>query len=211
MSVAFHLSLMSFVFTDVWLAVGVWLSDEGIYICQAKNQFGIAKAEARVSVTGLGKLSSKPHCGLIKCSYFCLVVSVCLNISPAEPPLLAQAAPIMTTVTGQSLSIPCMLLDGIPLPERHWTKNGKLVSLTCFKYTNPINHTGVLFSLYICFLWQVTLNGRMFSRSDGSLYIERTVAEDTGIYVCTAVNVAGSTHITVNVEVHGRRLTIMNS
>lgn len=151
MSVKSLLSLMSFVFTAVWLAVGVWMNDEGIYICEAKNQFGTAKAEARVSVTGLGKLiGSKPHC-LIKCSCFCLVVSVCSNIAPAEPPVLAQAAPIMTTVTGQSLSIPCMLLDGIPLPERHWTKNGKLVSRTCFKYTRLINHTCFLFFIIYIF------------------------------------------------------------
>lgn len=47
----------------------------------------------------------------------------------AEPPLLAQGAPIITAGIGQSLSIPCMLLDGIPLPERHWSQNGKPVSL----------------------------------------------------------------------------------
>ncbi|XP_007565210.1 hemicentin-1 [Poecilia formosa] len=121
----------------------VWLHDEGVYICEAKNQFGTIKAEARVSVTGL------------------------------EPPVLAQAPPIITTGAGQSLSIPCMLLDGIPLPERHWSSNGK----------------------------PVQVNGRMFIRSDGSLYIERTLPEDTGTYVCTAVNVAGSTNITVSLEV----------
>lgn len=43
----------------------------------------------------------------------------------------------------------------------------------------------------------------MFLRSDGSLYIEKAAPEDAGIYVCTAVNVAGSTNITVSVEVHG--------
>ncbi|XP_030000348.1 hemicentin-1 [Sphaeramia orbicularis] len=122
----------------------VWLDDEGLYTCEAKNQFGTIKTEARVSVTGL------------------------------EPPLLAQGAPVITTGIGQSLSIPCMLLDGIPLPERHWSHNGK----------------------------PVQLNGRMFVRSDGSLYIERTLPEDTGTYVCTAVNVAGSMNITVSLEIH---------
>lgn len=34
---------------------------------------------------------------------------------------------------GQSLSIPCMLLDGIPLPERHWSQNGKPVRLFNFQ------------------------------------------------------------------------------
>ncbi|TKS79048.1 Hemicentin-2 [Collichthys lucidus] len=126
------------------LIQSVWLDDEGLYFCEAKNQFGTVKTEARVSVTGL------------------------------EPPLLAQGAPVITTGIGQSLSIPCMLLDGIPLPDRHWSQNGK----------------------------PVQLNGRMFLRSDGSLYIERAVPEDAGTYVCTAVNVAGSMNITVSLEVH---------
>uniref|UniRef100_A0A3B5AUN6 Cell adhesion molecule-related/down-regulated by oncogenes n=1 Tax=Stegastes partitus TaxID=144197 RepID=A0A3B5AUN6_9TELE len=121
------------------LLIQIWLDDEGLYICEAKNQFGTIKTEVTVSVTGL-------------------------------PPLLAQPAPIITTGVGQSLSIPCMLLDGIPLPERHWSQNGK--------------------------------PGRMFLRSDGSLYIERTVPEDSGTYVCTAVNVAGSMNITISLEVH---------
>ncbi|KAM9858177.1 hemicentin-1 [Aulostomus maculatus] len=125
------------------LIQSVWLDDEGLYICEAKNQFGTVKTEARVRVTGL------------------------------EPPLLAQGAPVVITGVGQSLSIPCMLLDGIPLPERHWTQNGK----------------------------SVPLNGRMFQRSDGSLYIERTVPEDAGTYVCTAKNVAGSMNITVSLDV----------
>uniref|UniRef100_A0A8C4IV11 Hemicentin-2 n=1 Tax=Dicentrarchus labrax TaxID=13489 RepID=A0A8C4IV11_DICLA len=126
------------------LIQSVWLDDEGLYICEAKNPFGTIKTEARVSVTGL------------------------------EPPLLAQGAPVITTGIGQSLSIPCMLLDGIPLPDRHWSQNGKAVQL----------------------------NGRMFLRSDGSLYIERATPEDAGTYVCTAVNVAGSMNITVSLEVH---------
>ncbi|KAM9743449.1 hemicentin-1 [Menidia menidia] len=126
------------------LIQSVWLDDEGLYICEAKNQFGSIKTEARVSVTGL------------------------------EPPLLAKTAPIITTGIGQSLSIPCMLLEGIPLPERNWSQNGK----------------------------PVQLNRRMFLRSDGSLYIERAIPEDTGTYVCTAVNVAGATNITVSLEVH---------
>ncbi|KAG7241454.1 hypothetical protein INR49_025655 [Caranx melampygus] len=121
------------------LIQSVWLDDEGIYICEAKNQFGTSKTEARVSVTGL------------------------------EPPVLAQGAPTITTGIGQSLSIPCMLLDGIPLPERHWSHNGK----------------------------PVQLNGRMFLRSDGSLYLERATPEDAGTYVCTAIN-AGPYHYIAN-------------
>ncbi|XP_067083733.1 hemicentin-1 [Osmerus mordax] len=122
----------------------VWLDDEGLYICEAKNQFGTVRTEVSVTVTGL------------------------------EPPVLAQGAPVLTTRVGQSLSIPCMLLDGIPLPERHWNHNGK-----------PLQ-----------------LSGRAFLRSDGSLHIERTAQGDSGSYVCTAVNVAGSVNISVSLEVH---------
>lgn len=51
---------------------------------------------------------------------------------------------------------------------------------------------------------QVHLNGRIFLRSDGSLSIERAVAEDAGTYVCTAVNIAGSRNVTASVEIHGK-------
>ncbi|XP_066569261.1 hemicentin-1 isoform X1 [Amia ocellicauda] len=122
----------------------VWLDDEGVYICEAQNQFGSTKVEARVSVTGL------------------------------EPPLLVQGPPVITSVIGQSLTLPCMLLDGIPLPSRRWTHNGQ----------------------------PVVLNSRSFVRSDGSLQIDRTRLEDAGTYVCIAVNVAGSANITITLEIH---------
>ncbi|XP_076126836.1 hemicentin-1 [Alosa pseudoharengus] len=122
----------------------VWLDDEGVYICEAENPFGSIRTEARVSVTGV------------------------------VPPLLAQVAPVSTTVIGQSLTIPCMLLDGVPLPERVWTHNGQ----------------------------QVEFSSRVFLRSDGSLHVERAAAEDSGTYVCTAINVVGSANISVSLEVH---------
>ncbi|KAL4660770.1 hemicentin-1-like [Arapaima gigas] len=120
-----------------------WLDDEGLYICEARNQFGSIQAEAQLSITGL------------------------------EPPLLAKGAPLLSTVIGQSLSIPCMLLDGVPLPERQWEHNGK----------------------------KVHFNTRIFHRSDGSLHIDKAVPEDAGIYICTAVNVAGSVNVSVTVQV----------
>lgn len=49
-----------------------------------------------------------------------------VNFLP-EPPVLAQGPAVIGTGIGQSLNIPCMLLDGIPLPERHWSHNGKPV------------------------------------------------------------------------------------
>uniref|UniRef100_A0A8C1LEB7 Hemicentin 2 n=1 Tax=Cyprinus carpio TaxID=7962 RepID=A0A8C1LEB7_CYPCA len=122
----------------------IWVDDEGVYVCEAKNQFGSIKALARVTVTGL------------------------------EAPLLVQGAPAVTVMIGQPLNLPCMLLDGIPFPDRVWTHNGK----------------------------QVRVGGRVFLRSDGSLHVDRAGAGDAGTYVCTAINVAGSANITVTVEVH---------
>uniref|UniRef100_A0A8C1UL37 Hemicentin 2 n=1 Tax=Cyprinus carpio TaxID=7962 RepID=A0A8C1UL37_CYPCA len=89
-------------------------------------------------------------------------------------PLLVQGAPAVTVMIGQPLNLPCMLLDGIPFPDRVWTHNGK----------------------------QVRVGGRVFLRSDGSLHVDRAGAGDAGTYVCTAINVAGSANITVTVEVH---------
>ncbi|XP_035392059.1 hemicentin-1 [Electrophorus electricus] len=122
----------------------VWVDDEGVYVCEAKNQFGSITAQARLSVSGL------------------------------EPPLLAQGSSAITAVVGESVTIPCMLLEGIPLPERTWAHNGR----------------------------QIQAGGRTFRRSDGSLHMDRAASEDSGTYVCTAINVVGSANRTVTLQVH---------
>lgn len=45
-----------FVDSQLSLIIGVWLGDEGLYICEAKNPYGTIKTGARVTVTGLGML-----------------------------------------------------------------------------------------------------------------------------------------------------------
>lgn len=35
----------------------LWVGDEGVYICEAQNQFGKIQTQASVAVTGLGKKS----------------------------------------------------------------------------------------------------------------------------------------------------------
>lgn len=72
---------------------------------------------------------------------FLLLLHIYTSFLPAEPPLLAQGAPVISTGIGQSLSIPCMLLDGIPLPERHWSRNGKPVRLTSNLQIHAAKHT----------------------------------------------------------------------
>ena len=44
----------------VCVFTGVWLDDEGVYICEAQNQFGTVRTEVSVSVTGLGMASISP-------------------------------------------------------------------------------------------------------------------------------------------------------
>ncbi len=145
------------------LTTGAWLDDEGLYICEAKNQFGTIETEARVSVTGLGRLvwallslcttkyfrNKASNSKAVALKYFHILlllfsIYVFTLPFPAEPPLLAQGTPVITTGLGQSLSIPCMLLDGIPLPERHWSRNGKAVRLFNFQI-HAVRHTDNLY------------------------------------------------------------------
>uniref|UniRef100_A0AAZ3Q4V4 Ig-like domain-containing protein n=1 Tax=Oncorhynchus tshawytscha TaxID=74940 RepID=A0AAZ3Q4V4_ONCTS len=133
----------------------VWLDDEGLYVCEAKNQFGTIRTEARVSVSGL------------------------------EPPLLAHGAPVITTGISQSLSIPCMLLDGIPLPERHWTHNGN----------QPLPRD----------------RSSPQSNPDGFLHILNPAAEDAGIYICTAISAVGYTSREIKLSVNSKGCTLTYS
>lgn len=122
-----------------------------------------------------------------------------------EPPVLARGASSLTTVIGQSLTIPCMLMDGIPLPERYWQHNGKQVRLifhtSCQQLPSVTSPWFVTFNPTSC---QVQLSTRTFLKSDGSLHIDRVIPEDAGTYVCTAINVMGSANLSVTLDVHGK-------
>ncbi|KAK1155520.1 hemicentin-1-like [Acipenser oxyrinchus oxyrinchus] len=129
--------------TGALLIESVWLDDEGLYVCEAQNQFGLIRTEVRITVTGL------------------------------EPPLLAEVAPVISTQIGRSLTLSCVLLDGNPPPKRHWTHNGQPVSVS----------------------------SRVSLQSDGSLYIAKVSQEDAGIFVCRAVNLAGSANVSITVSI----------
>ncbi|MGH0143069.1 UNVERIFIED_CONTAM: hypothetical protein FKN15_022424 [Acipenser sinensis] len=129
--------------TGALLIESVWLDDEGIYVCEAQNQFGLIRAEVRITVTGL------------------------------EPPLLAEVAPVISTLIGRSLTLSCVLLDGNPPPKRHWTHNGQPVSVS----------------------------SRVSLQSDGSLYIDKVSQEDAGIFICRAVNLVGSANVSITVSI----------
>ncbi|XP_046908014.1 hemicentin-1 [Hypomesus transpacificus] len=76
----------------------LWVEDEGVYVCEARNQFGKIQTQARVTVTGL------------------------------VPPLLAVSPSVLSVIEGQQLTLPCVLLAGNPLPDRQWLHNYGLVS-----------------------------------------------------------------------------------
>ncbi|KAM6962600.1 hemicentin-1 [Aplochiton taeniatus] len=76
----------------------LWVEDEAVYICEAKNQFGKVQAQATVTVTGL------------------------------VSPLIAMSASVLSVVEHQQVTLPCVLLAGNPLPERQWLHNYGLLT-----------------------------------------------------------------------------------
>ncbi|XP_043914327.1 hemicentin-2 isoform X2 [Protopterus annectens] len=72
----------------------VWAHDDGVFICEAQNQFGTIQAEARVTVTNL-------------------VV-----------PIIAASASTVNVLEGQSFTLLCTVLAGNPPPSQRWSKDG---------------------------------------------------------------------------------------
>eukprot|EP00079_Xenopus_tropicalis_P024320 XP_012816895.1 PREDICTED: hemicentin-1 [Xenopus tropicalis] len=122
----------------------LWVGDEGIYICEAENQFGKISSQATITVTGL-------------------VV-----------PVIGESPSVVSVIEGNQVTLPCVLLVGNPLPERHWVKDNVVL------VTNP--YTSI--------------------RADGSLHLERVLLKDGGDYLCTAKNVAGTADRITTINVH---------
>uniref|UniRef100_A0A8B9H3J1 Hemicentin 1 n=1 Tax=Astyanax mexicanus TaxID=7994 RepID=A0A8B9H3J1_ASTMX len=117
------------------------------YVLQfAQNHFGKIQTKARVTITGL--------------------VSPVIALSPAE----------VSVIEEQQVTLPCVLLAGNPLPQRHWIHENTLVSLNTCPYVSI--------------------------RRDGSLHIERVSVQDGGEYTCVAENVAGSSNRTTTVHIY---------
>ncbi|XP_059849711.1 hemicentin-1-like [Hypanus sabinus] len=77
----------------------VWLDDEAMYVCEARNQFGVIRGEMALTVTGL------------------------------VAPELAGSVPVISVLESRSLTLPCVILAGNPYPERYWLKDSQLLSL----------------------------------------------------------------------------------
>nr|XP_055041763.1 hemicentin-1 isoform X2 [Misgurnus anguillicaudatus] len=122
----------------------LWVEDEGTYVCEAQNQFGKIQTKAKITVTGL--------------------VSPMIALSPA----------VVSVIEDQQVTLPCVVLAGNPLPERHWLHDNGLVTSSPY----------------------VTV------RRDGSLHIERVSQQDKGQYTCLAENVVGSSNRTTILHVY---------
>ncbi|KAM4722858.1 hemicentin-1 [Rhinophrynus dorsalis] len=122
----------------------LWVGDEGGYTCEAENLFGKVQTQFTVTVTGL-------------------VV-----------PVIGESPAVVSVIEGNQVTLPCVLLAGNPLPQRHWVKNN--VVLVSNPYINI--------------------------RTDGSLHFERVLLKDGGDYLCTAHNVAGRSNRITTVNVH---------
>uniref|UniRef100_A0A663F3C8 Ig-like domain-containing protein n=1 Tax=Aquila chrysaetos chrysaetos TaxID=223781 RepID=A0A663F3C8_AQUCH len=75
------------------------LDDQAIYICEAQNEFGKIQAEVKLTVTG--------HAA----------------------PEIALASPVVRALSGQPVSLSCVILAGRPFPARRWLKDGQPVRL----------------------------------------------------------------------------------
>ncbi|ROL43461.1 Hemicentin-1, partial [Anabarilius grahami] len=122
----------------------LWVEDETTYVCEAQNHFGKIQAKAKVTVTGL------------------------------VSPLIALSPTVVSVIEDQQVTLPCVLLAGNPLPERHWLHDNGLVTSSPY----------------------VTV------RRDGSLHIERVSQQDGGQYTCLAENVVGSSNRTTILNVY---------
>nr|XP_010300774.1 PREDICTED: hemicentin-2 [Balearica regulorum gibbericeps] len=118
--------------------------DQAVYICEAQNEFGKIQAEVKLAVTG--------HAA----------------------PEIALASPVVHTLPGQPVSLPCVILAGRPFPARRWLKDGQLVALS----------------------------GRYSVRADGSLHVDQASQGDAGRYTCEVTNAFGSHRQDTSLVVH---------
>ncbi|KAM9324527.1 hemicentin-1 [Gastrophryne carolinensis] len=75
----------------------LWLGDDGLYICEAENQFGKIQTQANVTITGL------------------------------VPPAIGEGPSVINVIEGNQVTLPCILLSGNPIPVKQWLKNNEVL------------------------------------------------------------------------------------
>ncbi|CAB3396936.1 unnamed protein product [Caenorhabditis bovis] len=117
----------------------VQAADSGVYRCVVTNSYGFAESECEVKVEDASKFTA---------------------------PVIKKLLEDVTVIAGRDLSLECVV-EGFPIPEVTWSKDGKTISTTR-RIKQTQNDDGVC-----------------------TLVISKCEAEDTGVYVCSATNVAG--------------------
>lgn len=50
-----HVNALGLCLNMIFFLSGLWVEDEAVYVCEAHNHFGKIEAQARITVTGLGR------------------------------------------------------------------------------------------------------------------------------------------------------------
>uniref|UniRef100_A0A8C4NLZ3 Ig-like domain-containing protein n=2 Tax=Eptatretus burgeri TaxID=7764 RepID=A0A8C4NLZ3_EPTBU len=96
-----------------------------------------------------------------------------LTIIGLVRPHIAPTPMAVNVLKGQIFTLPCVFLVGNPLPKRVWFHNGR----------------------------QLDGSSHVHVRSDGSLYVQHASLHHAGNYTCSGTNAAGTTNMTVTVNV----------
>ncbi|XP_038853583.1 hemicentin-1-like [Salvelinus namaycush] len=157
------------------LIQSVWLDDEGVYVCEAKNQFGTIRTEARLRLSGRTFLRSDGSLYIERAlpedagTYVCTAVNIAgsVNISVSlevhVPPEISAGPYHYIANEGVAITLSCES-SGVPKPTIVWSKGREPL---------PRDMSSAQ------------------SDNDGYLHILNPTAEDAGIYICTATSAVG--------------------
>uniref|UniRef100_A0A8C1I856 Hemicentin 1 n=1 Tax=Cyprinus carpio TaxID=7962 RepID=A0A8C1I856_CYPCA len=155
-------------------------TDAGEYTCVAINSAGSAQGYITLDVGCKAVLHTlsvylcNTSMKLYIYIYIYIYITILMCILCVVSPLIALNPTVVSVIEDQQVTLPCVLLAGNPLPERHWLHDNGLV--TSSPYVSV--------------------------RRDGSLHIERVSQQDGGQYTCLAENVVGSSNSTTILNVY---------
>ncbi|XP_039287893.1 hemicentin-1-like [Nilaparvata lugens] len=190
--------------------------DEGVYTCVGENIYGSVTSEVEVKITGIVQPllkktqeqegnskeikkflldARKEDEGVYTCVgeniYGSVTSEVEVKITGIVQPLLKKtqeqegnSKEIKKFLLGERVEMPCVILHGRPYPEKKWYFNGHHLQTT--------NQTNSVLSM----------------SDDGTLVLNSLLPNQTGIYECTASNLAGVDRIRIELELFRQPLIL---